>query len=119
MSFHKPFKKRNKKEIDLSKIYKNNEAFVSCLEPKTCKVGMTLVCTSTTDRNDMVEFCPVSTLIPETNRTPLSTCNCLPKRSVEQDLNEGINPLGSSQQGCYSVQENIVFPNVEGDQSLD
>ena len=57
----------------------------------------------------MIGNCPAPTLTHEP-----SICNCLPKRGVEQDLDKGINPLGSSDQGCYSVQENVVFPNVEG-----
>ena len=35
---------------------------------------------------------------------------------VEQSLDLGVNPLGSREKECVDINQNLVFPNLEGDE---
>ena len=88
-------------------------------EKITCAVGSTLVCTAESSdiKSGMVEVCPGANSGSQSLRNippDKPSCNCLPVRMVEQDLADGINPLGRSHKGCALVLRGLVFPDVEG-----
>ena len=89
-------------------------------EKTTCAVGSTLVCTAESSdiKSGMVEVCPGANSSSQNIPPDKPSCNCLPVRMVQQDLADGINPLGRSHKGRALVLRGLVFPDVEGSKFL-
>ena len=52
-------------------------------------------------------------MIFEVGQTEAETkCSCLPRTQVEDNLVQGVNPLGVDSGHCYQVPSDMIYKNV-------
>ena len=79
-------------------------------------MGYTKVCTFALPEEFMkvARFCPKAIRTENTDDDEERTCSCLQTRVVEQDVDDGISPLGKKHKRCVYVDYDLVFPTVNG-----
>ena len=87
----------------------------------SCPLGFTRVCNSEQNTTSTTAICPQGTNEVRTGAVSVCSgllkyvkvsepeCSCLQTRVVEQDLIDGVNPLGLSSTQCYQVPADIAL----------
>ena len=71
-----------------------------------CQLGFTKVCNSHVTTIKRTALCPADRYVVGPSEIQFA---CLPTRVVEQDLLDGVNPLGLRSKDCFQVPSEMVY----------
>ena len=96
-------------------------------DPVPCRLGFVRVCNSDSSTLTSTAICPaghgevrsktltsVQRMIFKVGQTEAETkCSCLPRTQVEDNLINGVNPLGLNSKQCYQVPSDMIYLNTK------
>ena len=96
-------------------------------DPVPCRLGFVRVCNSDSSTLTSTAICPaghgevrsktvtsVQRMIFQVGQTEAETkCSCLQRTQVEDNLINGVNPLGLNSKQCYQVPSDMIYLNTK------